>query len=383
MSTNVSYIFDKFRDLSTDYDFADKETARWYHVANMLLRTQSMFTYKGLPDSIPQRSLELMLQCKGHVAWYHVKGALYVFTGGLGGKPDAYYMPTVYTIANPGLNVFEQLEIGTDCVVMPNDSLYRGLLPILAHYAAGITENELSMRMAIINTRILDLISASDDITKASADKFIKDVVDGKLGVIAESAFLDGIRVQPYGSAANTGTLTDLIEMEQYWKASVFNELGLNANYNMKRESLNSSESQLNNDALLPLVDDMLNMRRQALDKVNDMFGTDISVDFSSSWKENIVEQTAELASMGVIQDPEDPDDVELVNDTESEDMNNEPEPEINEPEPEPEPEDVTEPEPEPEPEEKTTLGDIMEELEDLADKLDDVLEGGTEDETT
>ena len=282
-------------DYNPVYDFQDKTRATWYHISQMLIRTQSMFEYKGLPDSIPARHLEVMLQTRGHVAFYHTNGELYVFIGGLGGEPNVYYMPTVYTISNPALGISKNLKIGEDCIVMPSDSLYQGLMPILSHYATGITENELSMRCALINTRIVDLVSAQDDRTAESARIYFKQIEDGNLDVIAETAFIEGLKAQPYGSAGNTGILTDLIEMEQYWKASVFNELGLNANYNMKRESLNSAESQLNNDALLPLVDDMLKCRREALEKVNDMFGTDISVDFASSWKQNLEEAEAEL----------------------------------------------------------------------------------------
>lgn len=73
-------------------------------------------------------------------------------------------------------------------------------------------------------------------------------------------------------------------------KASWFNELGLNANYNMKRESINSNESQLNDDMLLPLIDDMLQCRQSFCDKINNMFGTNITVSFGSSWKDNMEE---------------------------------------------------------------------------------------------
>lgn len=278
---------------SPEFDFADKSACIRQHIAYMLNRTQSMFQWDGLPDTIPERSLELFLQTNGNVCFYKYNGDLYVFTGGMGGEPDAYYMPTVYTIANPALKLSKSLKIGSECVVMSNDSLYLGLLPLFARYASGMTENELSIKIAIINSRIVDLISAPDDRTRASAEKFLSDIADGKPGVIAENAFLDGIRAQPYGTTANSNALTNLIEMEQYFKASWFNELGLNANYNMKRESLNTSESQMNNDALLPLVDDMLKCRERAIEKVNEMFGTEISVSLASSWEDN--EQEIEL----------------------------------------------------------------------------------------
>ena len=288
---------------SPEYDFAEKDSCTRQHIAYMLNRTQSMFRWEGLPETIPERSLELFLQMNGNVCFYKYNGDLYVFTGGMGGEPDVYYMPTVYTIANPALKLSKSLKIGSECVVMSNDSLYLGLMPLFTRYASGMTENELSMRIAIINSRIVELISAPDDRTRASAEKFLSDIEDGKPGVIAENAFLDGIRAQPYGTTANSNALTNLIEMEQYLKASWFNELGLNANYNMKRESLNTSESQMNNDALLPLVDDMLKCRERALEKVNEMFGTEITVSLASSWEDN--EQEIELEHKLISGQPE------------------------------------------------------------------------------
>lgn len=274
----------------SEYDYKDKKHCISNHISYMLNRTQSMFKWDNLPESIPQRILELYLQSNGHCAFYKYNDTLYIFVGGLGGESDVYYMPTIYTIANPALKISKSLKIDIDCVVMPNDSLYLGLFPMFEKYATAITETELSIEIATINSRIIDLITAPDDRTKTSAEKFLSDIRDGKPGVIAENAFLDGIRAQPYGTTGNTNILTNLIELNQYQKASWFNELGLNANYNMKRESLNSSESQLNNDALLPLIDDMLETRKRAVEKVNAMFGTDITVSLASSWEDNQIE---------------------------------------------------------------------------------------------
>ena len=292
MDANIRYYNKYIEKLSQGislYDYENKELCLRQHIAYMLNRTQSMFKWKGLPESIPERILEIFLQTNGNVCFYHYLDDLYVFVGGLGGEPDVYYRPTIYTIANPALKISKNLKINVDCVVMPNDSMYMGLIPLFSRYATGMIENELSLKIAMINTRIIDLISAPDDRTKASAEKFLQDVISGKMGVIADNAFLDGIKALPYGTT-NNNILTNLIETEQYLKASWFNELGLNANYNMKRESLNTSESQMNNDALLPLVDDMLKCRKNACERVNEMFGTSLSVEFSSSWEDNEIE---------------------------------------------------------------------------------------------
>lgn len=275
---------------SCEYDFSDKKRVMANHIEYMLNRTQSMFSWTGLPDTIPQRSLELMLQCGGCVAFYSVDGALYVFNGGLGGEPNPYYMPTIFTIANPALKLSVSAEIDKDCVVIPSDSMYKGLIPLFKRYSALMVENELSMYTALINSRIPALISSDNDSTTKSAQKYIDDIKDGKLGVIASQTFFEGIKTQPYGATSNTNILTNLIEMMQYTKASWYNELGLNANYNMKRESINSGESQLNNDALLPLIDDMLKCRKDGIEKVNAMFGTSISVSLASAWEDNQIE---------------------------------------------------------------------------------------------
>ena len=53
----------------------------------------------------------------------------------------------------------------------------------------------------------------------------------------------------------------------------------------MKREAINSDEAQMNHDALYPLIDDLLACRQECIEKVNDMFGTDIKVSFNSVWE--------------------------------------------------------------------------------------------------
>lgn len=284
-------------------DFSDKKQGAMQYVAYMLNRTQSMFEYTGLPDSLPQRNLELMLQTNGWIAIPipdkvpELKGKLYAFSEGasLGGVRDVYYMPTICNIASPALEWSASLKIGEECIVIPNDSLYIGLLPMFSRYASMLAENDVTIRLADINARIIDLLSAPDDRTRKSALQYLKDVEDGKLGVIADNAFLDGIKSQPYASSGSTNNITQLIELQQYLKAGWYNDIGLNANYNMKRESINSDEAQLNDDALLPLALDMLRMRKIGFDLVNRLCGYNIGVELNASWKVRQEEQEQTL----------------------------------------------------------------------------------------
>lgn len=343
------------------------------HVLYMLARTQSMFEYDDLPKTIPQRDLEIMLQLNGNIFWKSVNGKEYVFTGGLGGEPDVYYEPTIYTIANPALNYSDNCKIDVDGILIRNDSFGVGLLPMFKKYASLLTENEITMRICDITTRMAFLLSAADDRTKASAEKFIERIYDGKLGVISDNAFLESLKVNPT-TTNNAIRLTDLIEYQQYLKAAWFNDLGINANYNMKRESISPDEAQLNDDALLPLVDDMLKMRKEGIDKVNEMFDHDIKVRLSSAWLKEQMQQLVPGADVQeevpadpeeVPADPEDPEEVPA--------------------DPEETPEEIPEETPE-EPEEVPAdpETDIVDVLEDIADNLEDIadeLNGGDTDE--
>lgn len=281
-----------------EYPFTDKRMAVANHTMYMLARAQSMFKWSGLPDTIPQRDLELLLQCRGFAGFYKVKDDLYAFYGGLGGEPNPYYMPTLLTIANPALNISVNAVINKDCIVIPNDSMYMGLLPMFNRYGTAMTEVEITAIMALINTRVAALVASDNDNTTKSAEKMFEDLKNGKLSIIANRQFFEGLTTQPYGTTGNTNVLTNIIEMMQYIKASWYNEIGLNANYNMKRESINAGESQLNNDALLPLIDDMLRQRQEGAEKVNAMFGTNITVTLASSWQDNQEEIDAEQAAI-------------------------------------------------------------------------------------
>lgn len=275
----------------------DKDTAVLSFVENTLAKTQSMFKYEGLPESIPQDEIEKLLQTTGNCFVTKVDGVLYALSGGLGGEPDIYNRPTLYTVANPALKLNKTYKVETDGVLIKNDTNGNSLLPIIGKYAVLHTDGLISLNTASVLTRITMLISASDDKTKQSADLFLQKILDGEFSIIGENAFFKGVNMQT-APTTNSVYITQLIEMIQYYKASLYNELGLNANYNMKRERLNLGEVSMNVDALLPYVDNMLNERQKAVTKINEKYGTDISVSLNSSWNlehenfEKLVENT-------------------------------------------------------------------------------------------
>ena len=295
-----------YPEINEKYDFEgkpDKGMLLSSYIRYYLARLQSMFVYEGLPDSIPAKWLENLLLVNGSCVWIKNGDDLIVTRAGIGGKPDVYYIPTECIVTNPyvkeGVNRTYTRDV--DTVLMVNDTYAQGLLPMLKKYCSMLVENEITMNIADQLARATITISAVDDETKASAELWLKRLREGNLGIIGEAPFMVGnqdkaLNINQLVNVA--GTMTDLIEYQQYIKASLYNDLGLQSNYNMKRESINSNESQLNDDMLHPLIDTMLRERQEALEKVNAMFGTNITVDFNSAWKINEEEEQLAIEQM-------------------------------------------------------------------------------------
>lgn len=303
------YTFDRFLGGSKIVEYVtDKRLSAKSYIRYMLIRLQKMFKYINMPDTIPPSIFEYMLMTNGHCFVTKVEDKLYAFVGGFGGEPDVYYRPTIYTVANPALRYSgmhgietdapgkskQDYKIGEEGILVRNDSLWVGLMPLMSRYATLMAENIVTIRSADVMLRVVALLTAPDDKTKIAAETYLRKLEKGEFGVIGENRFFDGVKMQ--SPPSNNGSyLTQFIELQQYLKGSFYNEIGLNANFNMKREAIGSGESSLNEDSLLPLAENMLQCRKEDIAAINELFGTNISVEFDSAWSMNIKEMETEL----------------------------------------------------------------------------------------
>lgn len=277
-------------------EILDKKVGAYNYVMTMFNRTSQMFEYSGLPDTIPVEMLEFYLQMNGHVSVTEVKGNLYALPGDLGGAPDPYYRPTLYVTANPALGISRSMKILNhlepfapqdtqgECILIKNDTHMRGLFYMFSRYATEMVENDISIRSAQINSRHQTFIAAHTDSEIASANAYLQGIEDGKCFAVSEKAFQEGVKVAKVATES-ANNIIQLIELQQYLKASWFNEIGLNANFNMKREYLSEEELRASTDILLPLIDDMLRCREDAISGLNSTYGTSISVKKNSAWE--------------------------------------------------------------------------------------------------
>lgn len=247
-----------------------------------LNKSLTMFEWQNLPDTLPAVELEKMLQINGYAIIAKYQNNVYAFNGGFRGQ-DPYNRPTQVIINNPALKMNETYTINTDCVVIMNDDMKQGLIKIYEYFGQRLIENQITMLMTDYNLRMPFTISSSDDQTTQSAKDYLNKIIEGSLGVIGEQKLFKALSVTPTNTK-QTSTFADLYGYQQFIIAQLNNTIGLATNNNMKRERLTTNEIEVNKNASYPLVDNMLRNRQQAVEKINAMFGLDITVGYSSIW---------------------------------------------------------------------------------------------------
>lgn len=309
---SLRFLGDDSGSVDCTCDILNKPLSIFNYVQYMFDRTNRMFKYTGLPDTIPDYLLEYMLQIFGSVAIAKHNDNLYAFRVHFGGPPDPYYRPTQCVVANPGLNLSQTFRLVNylppfdratwdkmpDAIQFKNDTQLQGLFPMFVRYAAQMAENDVSIRSAQINLRQQTIITADTGPEAESAKAYIDNLEKGKLAAIVKRPFAEGIRISDASGSGNSATVTQLLELQQYLKASWYNEIGLNSNFNMKSQYVSSEELNSTADIMLPLIDNMFECRKTAVEEINKFFGTNITVEKDSAWMKK--QQQADLA----VQDP-------------------------------------------------------------------------------
>ena len=268
------------------------------HYFDMLTnKVCNLFTWNGLPETVDQRYLNLSLVLNGKVCFTKFGDKLYALTGNVGGEPNAYYEPTTFVIANPVLGS-KQVKIrqkdgsdrieGLDGILMANsdvdwesDRAVGGLYGLIYQTAGLLADNISSLNVSQINGRVSQIFTADNEAMARTAELVLKDIYEGKPYKIVAQDLIDKLGALPAAAAGQTNTLLNLIEAHQYILANFFNEIGIAAQWNGKRERVNTAETELMTGSYDINIWNMLENRKTAVEQINELFGTNISVELN------------------------------------------------------------------------------------------------------
>lgn len=263
----------------------DKRGSIRYYINRIMRIVSMMVRIDGLPDTMPEREIKLILQTKGFGIVpdpEYTGGLLYMTRSGLGGPRNPYYEPTTATIANPWLPLTANLDIPTQCTIIRHDTMMEGLLPLAKRYAEMLTESDITLRKAMVDIRSPRVISARTDQSRKSADIYLAKIEAGEDGIIADEGLTQSVSITPTPGYP----LTPLIELREYLNASLNMSVGLPSNTNRKRETINAAEAGLDIDAISPYVDDVIYNISDGFDRLNRRHGTHITVSRGEGWED-------------------------------------------------------------------------------------------------
>ena len=276
-----------YDNINEEYSMSDLIN---YYIGYMSSKCLMMFKWNNLPDGMNSYDVEKFLQLKGNtfIVYDSIKKRYFILEGSAYDNITWNYEPSKAIIVNPALPEINGIKykLGENVVMIRNDYYMLGLYPINEKNAIDVANTDISIRFANFNTRFKTLFTSDDDDTKDSINGLIDKIWCGEKpsAVVTNDLYKKSIEGIKY-TDNQTNDILSLIELKQYQLANWYIELCVNANYNMKRESLNENEINMNDDALLPFIDQMLECRKMACDEINNLFGLNVSVELSSSWK--------------------------------------------------------------------------------------------------
>lgn len=255
----------------------------------------SIFTWEGLPPSFDETYLNTELIENGIIGIIKQDDTLYTVRGNLGGKPNEKNKPTQFIYANPVLGSGSP-TIGDNVAVIflstedANPFTPSGGLSMLIDSTAMLlADNILSLNVAQKNTRAMLIADADNEQTRNSAEQVLKSLYNGEPYKVVLKKMTDSFTVNPLSTVRTADAMKQLIENHQYILSQFMQELGINSNYNMKRERLISSEVALNAECLDTLIDDIEENVNRGVNMCNSMFGTNIKFRVRRYGEENAV----------------------------------------------------------------------------------------------
>lgn len=250
-------------------------------------KIENIFEYEGLPEEVNERAFKLGLFLFGKLVFYKIGDKYLVQNFSYTDKLDWYYVPKNGRVVNPWLPIGHQnweFEVDKECVIWnstPDIYSFRQhsiVADLVYKTATQLSENDMSYYCIQRNHRLIAVITAQDDKQRAEADRIIEHMYNADPDMVMKEDLVNRIQVNPIALNGTRSPLTELIEFHQFILANFYHSFGINSNYNLKREQLNSNEITVNEDVMRLNIEDMLQSRQKGIDKVNEKYGLNIRV---------------------------------------------------------------------------------------------------------
>ena len=246
--------------------------------------------FDNVPETINETFMKLILYTQGKICF--LRGdligegeQLLALNCARANIPDVYYIPTNVIVTNPRLKKSYNLKRGEECelLYLSEADQYNltdingGLYNLIERTATMLADNDISINISQKNTRLVNLVSGDTQNTVDSIKAVIASMYEGDPTIVVKSSLIDKLQGIPILQNQSNNNLVELIQTQQYILSHFYEQIGITTHDQMKRERLVTAEINDNLDLALFNIDDILISLQEGLQRVNDMFGTEIS----------------------------------------------------------------------------------------------------------
>lgn len=298
-----------------------KQTAKLWREF-LYSRIMNIFEYENVPEEIDLQSLKLFLFFRGKIVFYKIGDEYLIQPFDYTDKLNKYYIPTNGRVVNPWLPLGHQnweFTVEDEAIIYNSTpdvrkfAFHSIVSDLIWKTANQLAENDISYYCIQRNHRLIAIFTAESDKQKAECNRILDRLYEGYPDITMEEDLVSHIKVNPIAMNSTRSSITELIEFQQYVLANFYHSFGINSNYNLKREQLNSNEIDVNKEVLRLNIDDMLKCREEGVSKVNAKYGLDIRVHLNEEVYKALLQEELGLAQ------GQTPEDIPQIGDTEVE----------------------------------------------------------------
>ena len=247
-----------------------------YRKNQLLEYMMQLFTWHGLPDSIPAHEPDLYLFMWGRCAFNkdRKKNELIAVIPEMSGCTNYFDEFTNYTWSTPIQSGRQYIDING--IIVSNTQLHNSSFPLIHTTAAKLAHLDTTIICAAVNQRDTVAVTAINQKFANDAKQYQRQKYNGVPSFVVDKGFTTlEFRDMKTNSMIN---IREYCDTEQQILAEFWETIGVNKTVE-KRERLITAEADSNTDLLRLNIRNMYNSRVAGVQKVNEMFGTNISVE--------------------------------------------------------------------------------------------------------
>lgn len=266
--------------------------------------------FKNLPDTFYEPFFAMTLFINGKIAVFRRNsGELVALNCAEASQPDLYYVPSKVLVVNPRFKGESyNLTPGEDCEVIycTSQDMYRfgvstgGLYSLISITARLLADNFISLNCAQRNTRLTTALAADDELTQVSIEYVLREMYNGRPYKVVQKTLIDKLENIPLQQTGSNQNLIQLLETHKYIISEFYAAIGIDEAQQMKRERLVTAEVEQGAELPMFNIYDIYESIKEGVERVNAMFGTEISVEINPLILQALADGT----------DAEDPDDM-------------------------------------------------------------------------